>query len=566
MASHVFSTESLPTPVAQVARRLNIAGADGGAETFLMASYIVEVAIKLIGVALFSGLKEKAPDQAYRMGYDLVRADGLGTWETWIRQTTSQPLAGFLPVSYNELVAWATKARTKPEDDWFRNATTSIASIFEELGIENTIPERKPTARDLLAALIQLRNKTKAHGAVGADFFAAINAAYVEAVQLLITECPLFTWRWMHLSTRQNKTNRGILLIGGTPEHVKQAEVAPLHINEPGVHVWPTASVHPIACSDLLYSDHECSKFLLPNGGLSGQQAWFLDYGSGNASQQAVSSFMRPPTPPPPSETQGRGSFEIQSNVFGNLPPVPPGYVRRPALEAELERRLRDRNHPIITLHGRGGIGKTSLALRVAHALADEPDTLFDHLVWFSARDIDLRPGGPVDVRPSVVTLEAVSGLYGTLFECSGAPETFAEVLRSPVRHSEKGILFIFDNFETMEGLRELQEFLDTYTHLPNKILITSRERAFKADFPIEVRGMARAEATELMVVVARDLGIETLLSQSVIDGIYDYSEGHPYIIRVVIGEIAKEGRLCSTQESIAAPARYRKCCLRALL
>ena len=264
MASHVFSTESLPTPVAQVARRLNIAGADGGAETFLMASYIVEVAIKLIGVALFSGLKEKAPDQAYRMGYDLVRADGLGTWETWIRQTTSQPLAGFLPVSYNELVAWATKARTKPEDDWFRNATTSIASIFEELGIENTIPERKPTARDLLAALIQLRNKTKAHGAVGADFFAAINAAYVEAVQLLITECPLFTWRWMHLSTRQNKTNRGILLIGGTPEHVKQAEVAPLHINEPGVHVWPTASVHPIACSDLLYSDHECSKFLLP--------------------------------------------------------------------------------------------------------------------------------------------------------------------------------------------------------------------------------------------------------------------------------------------------------------
>src|SRR4051812_6558861 len=124
-ATHLLSTDTLPTPLAQAARRLNVAGPDGGAETFLMASYLAEVAIKLLGVALYGGLKEKASDQAYRMAYELVRADGLGTWEAWIRQATSQPLASFLPPSYNDLIAWTTRIRTRPEDDWFRQGSES---------------------------------------------------------------------------------------------------------------------------------------------------------------------------------------------------------------------------------------------------------------------------------------------------------------------------------------------------------------------------------------------------------------------------------------------------------
>jgi hypothetical protein len=508
-----------------------------------MASYVAEVAIKLLGVALYAGLKEKARDQAYRMAYELVRADGLGTWETWIRQATTQPLAGFLPVSFNELVAWTTKIRTRPDDDWFRQASASIGIVFGELGLDSPIPERKPAARDLIAALVQLRNKTKAHGAVGGDFFLAINSAYIEAIRLLLVECPLFSWRWLHLLTRESKKNRGIWLQGTDPSHAREAEIAPLTVTSPGVHAWPTHSIHPISCADLLASDRECTKFLLPNGGAASQQAWFIDYASGTTTQRDITPFLRPPAPLPPSDTEGLAGLDIQSNVFGNLPSVLAGYVRRPELEAELERRLRDRNHAIVTLHGRGGIGKTSLGLHVAHALAIEADPLFEHLVWFSARDIDLRPSGPKDVRPAVVNLEAVSKLYGNLFEVPGTPEGFAEILRNPSPHSSRGILFIFDNFETMEGLRELQEFLDTHTHLPNKVLITSRERAFKADFPIEVRGMAKAEATELMLLAGRELGIETLITPGVIDGVYEYSEGHPYVIRVVIGEIAKEGR-----------------------
>jgi len=64
---------------------------------------------------------------------------------------------------------------------------------------------------------------------------------------------------------------------------------------------------------------------------------------------------------------------------------------------------LSDR-HPVVTLVGRGGIGKTSLALKVLHSIADE-DRYFA-ITWFSARDIELLPEGPKLVTPHVLTPE----------------------------------------------------------------------------------------------------------------------------------------------------------------
>ena len=71
----------------------------------------------------------------------------------------------------------------------------------------------------------------------------------------------------------------------------------------------------------------------------------------------------------------------------------------------------------------------------------------------------------------------------GSLFSQFGINndiESFAKLLYSPLAISEKGILFIFDNFETMADVKGLHKFLDEHTHLPNKVLITSREERLK--------------------------------------------------------------------------------------
>jgi len=57
----------------------------------------------------------------------------------------------------------------------------------------------------------------------------------------------------------------------------------------------------------------------------------------------------------------------------------------------------------VVTAYGRGGIGKTSLALTVLGEIAQEDD--FSTICWFSARDIDLLPDRPVPVTPSPAQL-----------------------------------------------------------------------------------------------------------------------------------------------------------------
>jgi len=84
---------------------------------------------------------------------------------------------------------------------------------------------------------------------------------------------------------------------------------------------------------------------------------------------------------------------------------------------------------------------------------------------------------------------------------------------------------------------------LDEHTHLPNKVLITSRERAFKADYPIEVRGMELSEATIMLRNSALELAIDAEMTPDVIDAIYTYTGGHAYVMRVILGEMAKEHR-----------------------
>ncbi len=317
-----------------------------------------------------------------------------------------------------------------------------------------------------------------------------------------------------------------------------------LAVSKPGLYFLTHQFDKPRGCAGLIRSDLELTEFYLPNGGFTDDgRAEFINYANGKTERMDVPDFVCPPAPLPASETEGGFVFDVQSNVLGNLPSVPPGYVERRVLQDELELRLRDRNHHIITLHGWGGLGKTSLALFVAHKLASEPEPPFEYVIWFSARDIDLRPSGPVKVRPADASLEAIAKRYGTLFEVEPTITAFAKVLESSVRYTDKGMLLIFDNFETNDDVVGIYKFLDTHTRLPNKVLLTSRERKFKADFPIEVKGMEWDEAHAMMTALSRELRIEGIADDRLMENIYARTEGHPYIMRVIIGEIAKEGR-----------------------
>jgi tetratricopeptide (TPR) repeat protein len=87
---------------------------------------------------------------------------------------------------------------------------------------------------------------------------------------------------------------------------------------------------------------------------------------------------------------------------------------------------------------------------------------------------------------------------------------------------------------------------------LPNKVLITSRRRDFKADYPVKVSGMRRDQFDELTRTTATKLGIISLLGLAYLDNLFEQSNGHPYVVKVVLGEVSRSKRTGSVERIVS--------------
>ena len=112
--------------------------------------------------------------------------------------------------------------------------------------------------------------------------------------------------------------------------------------------------------------------------------------------------------------------------------------------------------------------------------------------------------------------------------------------------------LFVFDNFETTQNPLEMFNWIDSFIRLPNKALITTRLREFKGDYPVDVSGMEESEARLLIAQTAASLGIANLLEEKHVCELVEQSEGHPYVIKILLGEVAKAGRATNIPRVLA--------------
>ena len=252
--------------------------------------------------------------------------------------------------------------------------------------------------------------------------------------------------------------------------------------------------------------------------------------------------YLMAPEALPSSETQGPPELYVLGKIFTNLPDHSMPYVSRPEIEAELQKQLLDVDrHFIVSLTGRGGIGKTSIAIEVIKCITASPECPYDMIVWFSARDIDLTERGPKTVRPGGVTISEFADSYTRwVAPPNSHPRArdrlsfFAQEVSSA---SYGPTLFVFDNFETMLSQIESYRWIEDRVRAPNKVLITSREDRFAGDWPVAVHGMTQSEARSLIEITAQRLRITGAIDS---DAIIDQSDGHPYIIKLLLGEISR--------------------------
>lgn len=509
-----------------------------------------EMLTKIVAAGLVAALTEGVDRNRYRQIHRMVRANGLGEWSQVIDEVLTGPTSTQLvPQVRQEQRELCQKHKA---ETWQYDSVALLYQCLDEIEVPQDKLKAKLAGRGWFSKFTDLRNK-HAHGGIPSSAHRNLCLNLEQSILLLTDNFRLFRrpWAYLHLNLsgryRVTRLTEDVSVFdplkSGQPSYMLEGDGVYIYFGQP-LYV------------ELMKSDVDALDFFFPNGGFTGKRYELISYITRERRYASSAPYMAPATDRPPSVTQGDKLLEIREDVFSNMPPAPKPYIRRPELETELFSRLTDERNPVITLLGRGGIGKTSLSLAVLEQLSKQDR--FETLLWFSARDIDLLPEGPKPVRPEVLTEEDIARVFLQLMrsiedvdEETEPLHYLAEALGNTTR--DKPYLFVFDNFETVRNPIELFRWVNEYIRLPNKVLITTRFRQFKADWPVEVGGMTYSETQKLIDAEARELRIDKRLTPEYRQELFDESEGHPYVVKILLGEVKKADALIPIKRIVAS-------------
>jgi hypothetical protein len=540
--------------ITRILDRLSIDKQESDQAYFMCLMYLGEHITKLYATTLIAGLEVDKDRHKYRSEHLLVRADGIGEWSRSINDLVSGRSSQFLNGSLLEIQRLLVQKQGN--ESWEKLCLEKIISALKL--VDNNV-EKLPGKISLkywFEIFTRLRNSTRGHGAPSGETCSKMSLLLAESIHLLIENGIIFDLDWAYV--RQNLSGKfdvRIFTEGGTSfEKIKDSreEWQPYLQNGDGMYVCINNNYFK---ANLLLVDLSVIDFYLPNGGYTKTQFELISYITGQKKYVTNSQYESTPSSLPLSESSSKPELDVIGNCFTNLPGNEGLYIKRNKLEAELSKIITDDRHPVITLVGRGGIGKTTTALNVLPEICNE--SRFDAIIWFSARDIDLKSEGVKPVKPDVLTTKDLAKMYVRLMEPKQASEKdfdSLDFMKKELGRSSFGrILFVMDNFETVANPGDVYNWLNTYIRLPNKLLITSRFREFKADYPIEVKGMDRPEFDLLVQKVSKELNIEHMLSSSYLNELFDESQGHPYIVKVLLGEVHKDGKTGKIKRILAS-------------
>ena len=541
-------------PLRMMWDRVELARDDADTTFFFHLLYAGELVTKLVTAGLLAAVMDDREGQRYRLTHKLIRTSSLGDWAQTLDEIVGGPPARHLTPRANEDQRSLTERFRS--GTWQHEAVHLLFNVLRTIAVHVEPLGDRVSLRQWFASFVMLRNATRGHGATTPGICANVAPDLERSIKLIIDHLPLLQKPWAYLYRNLSGKYRVIALGADTSSFDQLKTTAGASLPQfrglsDGIYI----DFQQFVKVELVETSIDVADFFVANGGFKGTTFELLSLITDNRKQGDASPYMAPAGERPRSETEGRRSLDAVGETWTNAPKPSIDYVPRPPLEDELYRVLKDNRHPVITLVGSGGVGKTSLAISVTRRIAVEG--LFEVIVWFSARDIDLMPEGPKVVSPRVLTQEDIAGQFERLMEPKEAKASGFRAIRylaESLAHSPTGrpILFVFDNFETVRSPVDLFEWLDMHIRLPNKILITTRYREFKADYPIEVSGMTEPEADELIDATARRLGIFDLLTTPYRAELYEEADGHPYIIKVLLGEVAKARKLVKVERIVA--------------
>jgi NB-ARC domain-containing protein len=222
--------------------------------------------------------------------------------------------------------------------------------------------------------------------------------------------------------------------------------------------------------------------------------------------------------------------------ILHNLPPRNE-FIGRKEEKSRLHQALRSRFN-IICVEGMGGIGKSSLALEVAHEClqislseVSEIDQRFQGFIWVSAKTVELN-------------LDLLLSQIARVLDFPSIVGNELQLKQVAIRRllSKSPYLIIIDNFETAHD-ENIKSFLLDLPE-PSKALITSRDQILESAWSLSLTGLSQEESFTLI----RQEGIRLNL-KSVKDAdaatclkLHNTTGGAPLAIKWAIGQIKQKG------------------------
>lgn len=537
-------------PFEQMLTRLESSKNDSDIAYFYDLVLFGEYVTKTISLFLVSTINEDNERSKYRQEYSLVRGNAIGDFSKSIDEVLTGPPSQLLTSEIRDFEFKELTERTT-DGSWQYESQKLLIEALEVFNVEIPPLASKSALRNWFNNFSFLRNKTKGHGATTIESASLACPLLEKSIYLIINNFTAFSRPWAYLHRNYSGKYR-ISILGEKTSDFDYLKSDTSYNFENGIY----CLIGKPRRINLFLSNPELNDFFLSNGNLKNDKYECISYITDERLIVSASDYLLPITQLPSSHTEGSNELVVIGNTFTNLPDSVDEYVKRPKLEKELLKILNETDRfPIVTLLGRGGIGKTSLALNVIREIAsDEETNRFNLIIWFSARDIDLLIDGPKQVQTKVLNQKDIAEEYCKLVypnvNIKDKQSFFSTQLN---KNNEGDTLYIFDNFETVTNPVEVFEWINTYIRNPNKVLITSRiSRNFKADYPVEIQGMDEQECKELIEIFANKFSIDNLLTYKYIDEIITESDGHPYIIKILLGEVAKSRKLNKIQRIVA--------------
>jgi len=174
------------------------------------------------------------------------------------------------------------------------------------------------------------------------------------------------------------------------------------------------------------------------------------------------------------------------------------GFFGRKAQVARIKKIVRG-PYPVVSILGDGGIGKTSVALKVAYELLDDPSSKFDSIVWVTAKATVLSAN---EIRRVSDAIEDSLGLFVRAADELGGDGATKDPVEEVLAYLETfRVLLILDNLETVLDTR-LRDFLLDLP-LGSKVILTSRIGA-GVENPVQLEPLTDDESHQLLRTVAR--------------------------------------------------------------